>query len=131
MLNFFKFLGGTIAAFAIALAVTFIVCAVKYNRRYKSFDLLGGAGGMRYHKRRIQRPWLASSSRSHRGLLGNHGGDLVQDESEEEEVLMENDAFSARENRNLRKENANSFIKMLHSPPGTISIKNPSSLARA
>ncbi|KAM7533386.1 hypothetical protein Aperf_G00000125163 [Anoplocephala perfoliata] len=122
--------GGIIAALAITLALTFIICAVKYNCRYKSFELIDGSDGIRYRKRRFRRPWLASSSRS---LLGNHEDNAVRDESEEDEVLMANDAFSARENRKLRKENADSFIQMLHSPPDSSArpIRNTPSSARA
>lgn len=88
---------------------------------------------VRYKKRRIRRPWLdsvqASGSRSHHGLLGNHRDDngFALDESEEEEVLMEND-LSARENRRREKESADAYIQMLHSPTGN---RSAPSLTRA
>ncbi|KAM3185765.1 hypothetical protein ACTXT7_005709 [Hymenolepis weldensis] len=116
--------GGIIAALALALAITFIACALKHHRRYNSLHPVGNnIASVRYKKRRIRRPWLgsvqASGSGSHHGLLGNHrdGGGFALDESEEEEVLMEND-LSARENRRREKESADAYIQMLHSPTG-------------
>ncbi|VDN98653.1 unnamed protein product [Rodentolepis nana] len=116
-------LGGLIGALALFLAITLVVCALKYHRRHGSFHLISkNMASVRYRKYRSQRPWLGfgptSNSRSHRGLLRNQSDSsrFALDESEEEEVLMYCDPLSARDEQRQRKENADVFIQMLHSP---------------
>lgn len=79
---------------------------------------------VRYHKRRLQRPWLSNSngavSRSHQGLLGNHReeSNYALDESEEDEVLMDHNVLNPRDIRRKQQANADAYIQMLHSPTG-------------
>nr|CDS30478.1 ectonucleotide [Hymenolepis microstoma] len=117
------FIGGFIGALALFLAITLVACALKHHHRYNSSHRISKyMASVRYRKHRFQRPWLGfgptASSRSHRGLLGNHSDSsrFALDESEEEEVLMDCDPLGAREEQRQRRDNADVFIQMLHSP---------------
>ncbi|KAL5103902.1 hypothetical protein TcWFU_004767 [Taenia crassiceps] len=111
--------GALISAFVVIFGIVFVVCAIKVHRNYHRSSGGGDSfGRVRYHRRRIPRPWLAPSTspyalRSQR-LLGGAAGGLSNEaaEEEEEEVLISNDALS----RNRRRDAAEAFIQMLHSP---------------
>ena len=101
--------------------IIFVVCAIRFNKRYQRMSNQNGyvdatgIGNVRFHKHRLHRPWKATSSsnpeRSHRLLDNVDGfqGDLEQEE--EEVVVMDND-------RQKKRNDARTFIQMLHSPPG-------------
>ncbi|VDK33273.1 unnamed protein product [Taenia asiatica] len=110
--------GGLISAFVVIFGIVFVICAVKMHRHYRRMS--GGDdifGRVRYHRRRIARPWLAPSTspyglRSQRLLGGTAGGLSNEATEEEEEVLINNDALS----RSRLRDDAEAFIQMLHSP---------------
>ncbi|VDM31624.1 unnamed protein product [Hydatigera taeniaeformis] len=110
--------GGLISAFVVIFGIVFAVCAIKVHRRYHRTS--GGGdnfGRVRYHRRRIPRPWLAPSTspyvlRNQRLLSSSTGGHSNEATEEEEEVLISNDALT----RSRRRDDAEAFIQMLHSP---------------
>lgn len=110
--------GGLISALVVIFGIVFVACAIKVHRNYHRTS--GGNdsfGRVRYHRRRIARPWLAPSTspyalRNQRLLGGSAGGLSNEATEEEEEVLINNDSL----NRSRRRDDAEAFIQMLHSP---------------